>query len=253
MERQQKTVPKNSDEIIVLVPCRVSWGRMRGLWYASSRLRKHAWSMTMRAPYLLIHAHTLLYRLPCFEGGWLACSLRPPAQRPRAMSPRCELCPLEAGLPPPPPSPDIFSHPALHAISHGRAHLRVLLSCQFQDSACIDPPTPPATPRPRTPNSLVPLQMDILTAGRNYNKVRRAIVSGYFTHAAKKDPQEGYRTMVEGNPVYIHPSSALFNKSPEWVLYHELVLTTKVGDAVGVGGYGDDGRCCCRCYTCFCG
>lgn len=70
--------------------------------------------------------------------------------------------------------------------------------------------------------------MDILTAGRNYNKVRRAIVSGYFTHAAKKDPQEGYRTMVEGNPVYIHPSSALFNKSPEWVLYHELVLTTKV-------------------------
>lgn len=70
-------------------------------------------------------------------------------------------------------------------------------------------------------------KMDIVTAGRNYNKVRRAIVSGYFTHAAKKDPQEGYRTMVEGNPVYIHPSSALFNKSPEWVLYHELVLTTK--------------------------
>lgn len=74
--------------------------------------------------------------------------------------------------------------------------------------------------------------MDILTAGRNYNKVRRAIVSGYFTHAAKKDPQEGYRTMVEGNPVYIHPSSALFNKSPEWVLYHELVLTTKVREQI---------------------
>ncbi|CAN0318646.1 unnamed protein product [Phaeothamnion confervicola] len=70
-------------------------------------------------------------------------------------------------------------------------------------------------------------KMDIVSAGRNYNKVRRAIVSGYFTHAAKKDPQEGYRTMVEGNPVYIHPSSALFNKSPEWVLYHELVMTTK--------------------------
>lgn len=52
-------------------------------------------------------------------------------------------------------------------------------------------------------------------------------MSGYFTHAAKKDPKEGYQTMVEGNPVFIHPSSALFNKSPEWVLYHELVLTTK--------------------------
>jgi HrpA-like RNA helicase len=33
--------------------------------------------------------------------------------------------------------------------------------------------------------------------------------------------------MVEGNPVYIHPSSALFNKNPEWMIYHELVLTSK--------------------------
>ena len=27
--------------------------------------------------------------------------------------------------------------------------------------------------------------------------------------------------------MYIHPSSALFNKNPEWVVYHELVLTSK--------------------------
>ena len=27
--------------------------------------------------------------------------------------------------------------------------------------------------------------------------------------------------------MYIHPSSSLFNKNPEWVVYHELVLTTK--------------------------
>jgi len=70
-------------------------------------------------------------------------------------------------------------------------------------------------------------KMDILSAGRNYKKVQRAICAGYFTNAAKRDPQEGYRTMVEGNPVYIHPSSALFNKNPEWLIYHELVMTTK--------------------------
>jgi ATP-dependent RNA helicase DHX8/PRP22 len=70
-------------------------------------------------------------------------------------------------------------------------------------------------------------KMDVVSCGKNFNKVRRAIVSGYFANTAKKDPQEGYRTMVEGQPVYIHPSSALFNKNPEWVLYHELVLTTK--------------------------
>ena len=33
--------------------------------------------------------------------------------------------------------------------------------------------------------------------------------------------------MVEGQPVYIHPGSALFQQNPEWVIYHELVLTTK--------------------------
>lgn len=27
--------------------------------------------------------------------------------------------------------------------------------------------------------------------------------------------------------MYIHPSSALFNRNPEWLIYHELVLTTR--------------------------
>lgn len=57
--------------------------------------------------------------------------------------------------------------------------------------------------------------------------VRKAICSGFFRNAAKKDPQEGYKTLVEGTPVYIHPSSALFNRNPEWLVYHELVLTTR--------------------------
>ncbi|KAH9486307.1 ATP-dependent RNA helicase DHX8 [Psilocybe cubensis] len=68
---------------------------------------------------------------------------------------------------------------------------------------------------------------DILSSGRDYNLVRKAICSGYFRNAAKKDPQEGYKTLVEGTPVYIHPSSALFNRNPEWLVYHELVLTTR--------------------------
>ncbi|ORZ32608.1 hypothetical protein BCR44DRAFT_1234281 [Catenaria anguillulae PL171] len=70
-------------------------------------------------------------------------------------------------------------------------------------------------------------RQNIVSCGKQYNKVRKAICSGFFSHAAKKDPQEGYKTLVEGTPVYIHPSSALFNKNPEWVIYHELVLTTK--------------------------
>jgi ATP-dependent RNA helicase DHX8/PRP22 len=70
-------------------------------------------------------------------------------------------------------------------------------------------------------------KLDILSSGKNYKKICLAITAGFFTNAAKKHPQEGYLTLVDQNPVYIHPSSALFNKNPEWVIYHELVLTTK--------------------------
>lgn len=67
----------------------------------------------------------------------------------------------------------------------------------------------------------------IVSCGRNTDKVRRALCSGFFRNAARKDPQEGYKTLTEGTPVYLHPSSALFGKQAEWVIYHDLVLTTK--------------------------
>lgn len=67
----------------------------------------------------------------------------------------------------------------------------------------------------------------MVSAGKNTARVQKAICSGFFCNAAKKDPQEGYRTLVDGQVVYIHPSSAIFNRQPEWVVYHELVQTTK--------------------------
>jgi ATP-dependent RNA helicase DHX8/PRP22 len=67
----------------------------------------------------------------------------------------------------------------------------------------------------------------IKSCGREYDLVRKAICAGYFKNAAKKDHQEGYRTLIEGTPVHLHPSSSLFMRQPEWVLYHELVLTSK--------------------------
>jgi ATP-dependent RNA helicase DHX8/PRP22 len=70
-------------------------------------------------------------------------------------------------------------------------------------------------------------KLDLISAGKNYKLICKAITAGFFTHAAKKDPQEGFRTLVDQNPVYIHPSSALFNKNPEYVIYHELVMTSK--------------------------
>ncbi|WVR04113.1 hypothetical protein IAU60_001112 [Kwoniella sp. DSM 27419] len=51
---------------------------------------------------------------------------------------------------------------------------------------------------------------DLVSCGTNYNH-----------------PTEGYKTLVEGTPVSIHPSSALFQRPPEWCVYYELVLTAK--------------------------
>lgn len=70
-------------------------------------------------------------------------------------------------------------------------------------------------------------KLDVVTCGKNTARVQKAICSGFFRNAAKKDPQEGYRTLVDSQVVYVHPSSALFNRQPDWVIYHELVLTTK--------------------------
>eukprot|EP00514_Thraustochytrium_sp_LLF1b_P006215 CAMPEP_0184509746 /NCGR_PEP_ID=MMETSP0198_2-20121128/1446_1 /TAXON_ID=1112570 /ORGANISM="Thraustochytrium sp., Strain LLF1b" /LENGTH=1121 /DNA_ID=CAMNT_0026899593 /DNA_START=21 /DNA_END=3386 /DNA_ORIENTATION=+ len=70
-------------------------------------------------------------------------------------------------------------------------------------------------------------RMPIETCGRNFKYVQMAIASGFFTHVAKRDAQEGYRTLVEGTPVYIHPGSSMFQRKPEYVIYHELVMTTK--------------------------
>lgn len=67
----------------------------------------------------------------------------------------------------------------------------------------------------------------IVSCGRNTMKVRQALCSGFFRNAARKDPQEGYKTLIEGTPVYMHPSSAMFGKPAEHVIYHTLVLTTK--------------------------
>lgn len=70
-------------------------------------------------------------------------------------------------------------------------------------------------------------KLAVVSCGRKFNQVRKAIVSGFFTNAAKVNGQDGYKTLVDGTPVYVHPSSSLFQKNPTWVVYHELVQTTK--------------------------
>ncbi|KAK3295364.1 helicase associated domain-containing protein [Chaetomium fimeti] len=70
----------------------------------------------------------------------------------------------------------------------------------------------------------------IVSCGRETERVRRALCAGYFRSAARRETEAGagaYKTLVQGTQVYMHPSSALFGKQAEWVIYHELVLTTR--------------------------
>lgn len=70
-------------------------------------------------------------------------------------------------------------------------------------------------------------KLDVLSCGKNSVKVQKALCSGYFRAVCKRDPQDGYRTLVDNQIVYIHPSSAVYQKQPEWLIYHELLFTTK--------------------------
>ncbi|XP_070707683.1 ATP-dependent RNA helicase DHX8-like [Pempheris klunzingeri] len=70
-------------------------------------------------------------------------------------------------------------------------------------------------------------KLDVVSCGKATMRVQKAICSGFFRNAARKHPHDGYRTLIDQQVVYLHPSSTLFNRQPEWLVYHELVLTTK--------------------------
>ncbi|CAO3668808.1 unnamed protein product [Umbelopsis vinacea] len=58
--------------------------------------------------------------------------------------------------------------------------------------------------------------------------IRKAIAAGYFYNGARLNKSgDSYRTIKQNQTVHIHPSSSLLEKKPRWVLYYELVLTSK--------------------------
>jgi pre-mRNA-splicing factor ATP-dependent RNA helicase DHX16 len=58
--------------------------------------------------------------------------------------------------------------------------------------------------------------------------IQKALATGFFPNSARlqRDGQT-YRQVKNGQIVYIHPSSVLMEVNPKWVMYHELVLTSK--------------------------
>ncbi len=67
------------------------------------------------------------------------------------------------------------------------------------------------------------------SAGGGWDVVRKAICSSYFYNSARIKGIGEYVNMLTGIPSNLHPSSALFGLgyTPDYVCYHELILTTK--------------------------
>ena len=72
-------------------------------------------------------------------------------------------------------------------------------------------------------------KMKLKTCGRDWDVVRKAICSSYFYNSARLKGIGEYVNMLTGMPCVLHGSSALYGLgyTPDYVVYHELVLTTK--------------------------
>ena len=58
--------------------------------------------------------------------------------------------------------------------------------------------------------------------------IQKSIVAGFFPNGARLNRSgDSYRSVRINQTVYIHPSSVLYGQKPKWVLYNELVLTSK--------------------------
>ncbi|CAG9863343.1 unnamed protein product [Phyllotreta striolata] len=76
-------------------------------------------------------------------------------------------------------------------------------------------------------NLMQRVEIEMVSGIDETDNIRKAITSGYFYHIARFSKGGSYKTVKHNQSVTIHPNSALFETLPRWVLYHELVFTTK--------------------------
>ncbi|KAL7133148.1 hypothetical protein ABFS83_12G121000 [Erythranthe nasuta] len=69
--------------------------------------------------------------------------------------------------------------------------------------------------------------LGLSSCGGDMLLLRRCLAASFFMNAAQKRPDGTYRALSGGQTVQIHPSSVLFGKKPECVIFNELVKTTQ--------------------------
>lgn len=59
----------------------------------------------------------------------------------------------------------------------------------------------------------------------NGDQIRRCLTTGFFAHAAKMQPDGTFRNVAGGTVLHAHPSSLMFNRKADWVIFHEVMET----------------------------
>ncbi|KAF8876489.1 P-loop containing nucleoside triphosphate hydrolase protein [Infundibulicybe gibba] len=72
-------------------------------------------------------------------------------------------------------------------------------------------------------------KMELISAGTDFDILRKAITAGYFHQAARVKGIGEFVNIRSGLPTHLHPTSALYGLgyTPSYVIYHELILTSK--------------------------
>jgi len=72
-------------------------------------------------------------------------------------------------------------------------------------------------------------KMELISAGTDFDVIRKAIAAGYFHQAARVKGIGEFVNIRTGLPTHLHPTSALYGLgyTPTYVVYHELILTSK--------------------------
>ncbi|KAL4036181.1 hypothetical protein IC575_004908 [Cucumis melo] len=71
------------------------------------------------------------------------------------------------------------------------------------------------------------VEIELTSNLNDLDAIKKTIISGFFPHSAKLQKNGSYRTVKHPQTVHIHPSSGLAQVLPRWVVYHELVCTSK--------------------------
>jgi pre-mRNA-splicing factor ATP-dependent RNA helicase DHX38/PRP16 len=72
-------------------------------------------------------------------------------------------------------------------------------------------------------------KLRVISSGNEWDCVRKCICSAYFHQAGRLKGIGEYVNTRTGMPCHLHPTSSLYGMgyTPDYVVYHELVMTTK--------------------------